>query len=648
MQINIEENSTLSQSDTKMSLFKRLFGPKAPAISRKPLPFKPIDLLAMLGISLFYALFAFHDLGNTTAPSTTYTIPYNTSIELSSADGTPIDSICWYLLDEQLLNFSLEVKNNSDTEWTYLQDLTMEHDVFGWSTFVLPNPEDTVRITNTSLIPFNGEFVLQDDIGNVQSSLDIDYIPHDATLGEIVLLDSEGNILLSADTNKYPALFDETDTFPKNINHLSGCYFDEIYYTATAYQFMHGLPAYEYTHPPFGKILITLGVSIFGATPFGFRIMGTLLGVLMLPFIYLLGRNITQNRGLGAFVCFLFAFDFMHFVQTRITTIDVFITFFVILMYYFMEQYVHLSFYDASLQKTWLPLGACGIAFGFGIASKWTGFYAGAGLAILFFSHLFIRYREYRYALLTPEGVTNGIAHHYIIHTFKKHSLKTIAFCMVFFVAIPFTIYLLSYLPFVDFPDVNAGLFERMINNQKFMFSFHSTLESTHYYSSKWYEWPTMVRPMLYYAKSTGLIIRQGISAFGNPLVWWAGIPAFIYMLYLSLVKKKKEAAFLCVAYLAQYLPWIFITRYTFIYHYFPSIPFVALMIGYSFLQLKDKALSKKILDEKSFYCLLIIYAAAAFGLFQMFLPVLSGQEITTEYVATYLRWCKDWVLVLP
>lgn len=92
----------------------------------------------------------------------------------------------------------------------------------------------------------------------------------------------------------------------------------------------------------------------------------------------------TRNTPAAALACFLFAFDFMHFTQTRIATIDVYITFFVIAMYYFMYYYCSMSFYDTPLYKTFVPLGLCGICMGLGIASKWTGIYAGCGLALLF------------------------------------------------------------------------------------------------------------------------------------------------------------------------------------------------------------------------------------------------------------------------
>ncbi len=39
-----------------------------------------------------------------------------------------------------------------------------------------------------------------------------------------------------------------------------------------------------------------------------------------------------------------------------------------------------------------------------------------------------------------------------------------------------------------------------MLTNQTSMFNYHSGLEATHPYSSSWYQWPTMVRPIWYYS----------------------------------------------------------------------------------------------------------------------------------------------------
>jgi len=363
-----------------------------------------------------------------------------------------------------------------------------------------------------------------------------------------------------------------------------------------------------------------------------------LFGILMLPFLYLFGKRITRSTPAAALSCFLFAFDFMHFTQTRIATIDVYITFFVILMYYFMYQYCTLSFYDRPLKQTWIPLGACGIIMGLGVACKWTGAYAGVGLALLFFGCLVQRYREYLYAASVPTGSTDGISHREILNRFRPYTQKTLLFCVVFFVAIPFVIYLLSYIPFKD--GSGNGLLVRMLENQSDMLSYHGDLDSTHPYASSWEKWPIMVRPVWYYAGTVSETLREGISAFGNPLVWWVGIPAFLYTLYLAIRKKEGTAAFLAVAYLAQYLPWIFVSRITFMYHYFPSVPFVVLMIVYSLHNILKK------LPGRRYLLCLGIYAVAAFCLFLLFYPVLSGQPVEAEFAKRYLKWFSTWVLI--
>ena len=98
--------------------------------------------------------------------------------------------------------------------------------------------------------------------------------------------------------------------------------------------------------------------------------------------------------------------------------------------------------------------------------------------------------------------------------------------------------------------------------------------------------------------------------------------------------------AFLIVGYLAQYLPWFFVTRITFIYHYFPSVIFVVLMITYSLMQLKKR------ISNRAFIVCLIVYSAALFGLFLLFYPVLSGQPVEVTFVEKWLRWFEGWILV--
>ncbi|HBA49265.1 MAG TPA: hypothetical protein DCZ91_16015 [Lachnospiraceae bacterium] len=581
----------------------------APRPSRKEIPLKKADFICMAVITSVYTCFALYDLGDRQAPVTAYDMTQGQSVEFEFSSASPV-SLSYYIAPWHDRKFTLEGKITPSDDWTSFGEITLNN-VFTWQTVSVDTGMPYLRLT------------LEDD---------------QASLLEFVFLDGEGNVLMPSLASAYGNLFDESDVYPEVSTYRNSMYFDEIYHGRTAYEFIHGLTSYENTHPPLGKILIALGVAIFGMNPFGWRIVGTLFGIAMVPMVYLFARKISGDTLASSFACVLFAFDFMHFTQTRIATIDVYITFFVILMYYFMYRYSQMSFYDTELKRTLIPLGACGVCMGLGIASKWTGVYAGCGLAVIFFAVLYRRYREYVYACKEPSGSTEGISHKSIQRLFAPCTKNTILFCLVFFVAVPAVIYLLSYIPFRDYSD--RGLISRLFYNQNTMFSYHSGLESTHDFSSPWYEWPTIKRPIWYYSRivtqtATGGL-REGISAFGNPAVWWAGIPASFYMVYLWLKKKDRTAAFLITGYMAQYLPWFFVTRITFIYHYFPSVVFIVLMITYGFSQWKKC---------RTRTAVMVLYCAAVIGLFLLFYPVLSGAPVDAAFVEKYLRWFPGWVL---
>ena len=452
---------------------------------------------------------------------------------------------------------------------------------------------------------------------------------------ELVLTDSEGQTITPINSQQYEALFDEQDEFEGRSSAMNGTYFDEIYHGRTAYEMINHLVCCENVHPPLGKEIIAIGVLLFGMNPFGWRFMGTLSGVLMIPVIYLFAKRFFKETWISVAAALLFAFDFMHFVQTRIATIDVFVTFFIMLAYYFMYCYLQTSFYEEKLSKTFVPLGLCGIAMGLSWACKWTGIYASIGLCILFFAQMLKRYLEYRHAVLHARGTKK-----YIYNNFKPLFWKTIGFCCIFFVAIPAAIYILSYIPFVDGTD--RSLLVKVIEAQKTMFSYHNALEADHPFGSTWYQWPIMYRPTWYYSGAIG-DLREGISAFGNPLVWWVGIPAAVYMLHLSVRRRDKKATFLLVGYLSQYAPWSLIKRVVFIYHYFPSVPFVVMMITYTMYRL---ASAKEGKWKKQVQTGIWLYVILAIGLFALFYPVLSGLPIHPEYAEKYLKWFDSWVLL--
>ena len=83
-------------------------------------------------------------------------------------------------------------------------------------------------------------------------------------------------------------------------------------------------------------------------TPFGWRFSGALFGVLMLPVLYIFLKRMFGGTAVPACGTAMFAFDFMHFTQTRIATIDTYAVFFILLMYLFMYLYICLLYTSPS------------------------------------------------------------------------------------------------------------------------------------------------------------------------------------------------------------------------------------------------------------------------------------------------------------
>ena len=213
-------------------------------------------------------------------------------------------------------------------------------------------------------------------------------------LGELAIYRKDGGLITAAELKcpDAPELFDEQELIPGRATYMNSMYFDEIYHGRTAYEFLRGIYPYETTHPPLGKEFIALSVAVFGMTPFGWRFIGAILGVLMLAIMYILLKNMFGKTVIATCATFLFGFDFMRYTQTRIATIDTYAVLFILLAYYFMYRYLTNAL-DTPLRKTIAPLALSGLFFGIGCASKWVVVYAGVGLAVIYVIRLVLYYR---------------------------------------------------------------------------------------------------------------------------------------------------------------------------------------------------------------------------------------------------------------
>ena len=536
-----------------------------------------LDAGLMALITLLYALLAFTHLGDRDAPQSFVNLEGRTAEITLALDSGEASHLMLYT-GVGMGSYEIEYTTDGSNSYALATVQQSHSDVLKWHDVDIDYyiTGGTIRVTGK---------------GNVW-------------LGELVALREDGERIPVLRASE-PALTDEQALCPVKQDFLNSSYFDEIYHARTAWEHLHGVYPYEITHPPLGKLIIGLGISLFGMTPFGWRFSGTLFGVLMLPILYVFAKKLFGGRTVPTACTLLMATDFMHFVQTRIATIDTYAVFFILLMYLFMYLFVS----GGRLRD----LALCGLFFGLGAASKWTCLYAGAGLALI-------------WAIWVVESVRKGTLE---LRGFVKNAL----FCILFFVLVPALIYYLSYLPYgiaqgkTDL--LSADYLRIVLDNQKYMFNYHSQLVATHPYSSHWYQWLLDIRPILYYLDYLPDGRHISFGAFVNPVLCWGGLLSLFVLLYLLLVRRERRAGFLLLGYLAQLLPWVLVPRLTFAYHYFPCTPFLALSLGECFqvLRLDSRRGCRAVAG-------LVLLSALVFALFY---PNLAGFPVAANGLRSWL-----------
>jgi predicted membrane-bound dolichyl-phosphate-mannose-protein mannosyltransferase len=389
--------------------------------------------------------------------------------------------------------------------------------------------------------------------------------------------------------------------------------FDEVYYAKTALDYLHKIAPTLSENPHLSTFIIAAGIAMFGETPFGWRIMPLLCGILVLIIVYLFALQLFRQRKIALVAAFLLMFDFMHFSINRYALIEPEVTLFICLEYYFLYQYIlannALDFKCATRNILYV-----GICLGLGLACKWTALFT-----------------------LIPIGIVILLC---VIRKAKLLNLPILFTYALSTMLIPSLIYILSFVPYSIITQ-QASLFELFINAQKLMLWFHSKgIKELHsmLQGSQWWSWPLIMNPMNIYSLTPVPHQVISITLMGNPLIWWLGIPAIILIAIYAIKQRQTNYLFIALLVAAQLLPFIFISRISYIYYFYSVTPLWILSIAAS-IQVLLKSSTKKL------NILIYIYLAAVIGLFIMFYPVLAGVEIDSNYILKYLSWYPSWHL---
>jgi dolichyl-phosphate-mannose-protein mannosyltransferase len=568
-----------------------------------------------------------------------------------------------------IIFFSIAIVNLGSNQvpvngWQTTQDQTIQVDlgktVYVSQVYLLvkngsANVQVSTDLQNSSLIgPIKIEYPVYYVWKNTTIDADTRYVRLDfqqanVEITELAILDQNNQKLpITTVTSEnfsdptLPKLIDEQNLVTLPQTYMSETMFDEIYFVRTAEQYLNLQLPYEWTHPPLGKIILATGIAAFGFNPFGWRIMGVIFAMLLIPLMYLLGKKLFESWIGGFTAAFLLTFDFMHFTMARMATVDTFVVFFSV-----ASQLFFLIYLKGVLKNGWktsvVPLFFAILFFAFGFSTKWLVLYGFIGqLAIL----AFIRLKEVK----GLKGKLSGK-----IYAFFDQPYSYI----VEFLLIAIGIYFLTYLP-----DMLAGRsFLDVIGLQGSMYAYHSGLIATHPFSSAWWAWPLMSKPVWLYVSYLPNNMKSTITLMGNPAVWWVGfasviaitglflrqtVPAIVkhaLSRLLSVLRGTKKInnfpalkidfplAFIVVLFFFQWVPYVFISRIVFIYHFYVSVPFLCLGSAYFI---------NKYWSNKWGKVAAIIFFTIVVAVFALFYSVISGAPASSSSIDG-LKWFGGW-----
>ncbi len=571
------------------------------------------DLLTIAVLSILFFSLAVWNLGLTQTPITTWQTTENEAFHIVLWEPASVGTV-YFLVKNGAAN--VQIYTGSPGNWSENRSFAIPTSYYSWS---------------------------EVDINSLTRYVRFDFEQGSIEVAEMALLSQDNQRIAIAAINSENTsdpnlshLIDEQDLVQLPPTYLGETIFDEVYFVRTAENYLRLQHPYEWTHPPLGKLIIASGISIFGYNPFGWRIMGVIFATLMIPLIYILGKKLFETW-IGAFAsAFLLTFDFMHFTLARMATVDTYVVFFTL-----ASQLFFLIYLKDVLKKGWKspvqPLLLAILFFVLGFSTKWLVLYGFAGqLAIL----AALRLKD---VSKLKKGLSDKI------YAFTDHPFSV----LLGFLLVAVLVYFLTYIP-----DMLVGRSVLdVLELQGGMFNYHAALTATHPYSSSWWTWPFMLKPVWLYVSYLPLSMKSTIALLGNPAVWWVGFASIIFVaeravqgeeLARALRKKITKmpqtiesasrgkdlaAIFITAFFFFQWIPYALISRVTFLYHFYVSVPFLCLASAY-FLS--------KYWSTKWGKVVAVAYFASVVVMFGLFYSVISGMPASNSWIDS-LKWLKGW-----
>jgi dolichyl-phosphate-mannose-protein mannosyltransferase len=369
--------------------------------------------------------------------------------------------------------------------------------------------------------------------------------------------------------------------------------FDEAYYEkfAGAY-FTHKF--YFDVHPPLGNLMyaglarvLHIAPAIL-ATPSpapALRVLPAAFGALAVPLVYIILTQLGVGRRIATLGASAILLDNALLAASRFILLDTFLIGFGL-----AAIACYLASRDRTAGTRFSLLAASALLAGCALSIKWTGSSALAIILTAWFVAC-IRSRVGVQRFITEGFILVAIPAIVYCTSYAIHfSLLTRAGPGNTFMSARFQSQLVGSLNYD--PSVRISYLAKMGDVHHAIRYGNGGLENaTHPAASPWYTWPIMKHPFgLWEDLNSPPGTKTMVILLGNPVVWWGGMVAVLLgAVMIALRRWRSEGYAYAVVFLAggvaiNYLPFIFIHRLVYIYHYLFALVFVAalgsVMIG--------------------------------------------------------------------
>jgi dolichyl-phosphate-mannose-protein mannosyltransferase len=422
-------------------------------------------------------------------------------------------------------------------------------------------------------------------------------------------------------------------------------------------------------HPPLGKWIIGLGMMVLGPdSGWGWRITTAVLGTAAVLLLMLIAKRLTRSTTFAVVAGLLMAVDGLAIAMSRVALLDTPLTFFVLLGVLFVVVDRERTMtriaetvaarYTGDEPPMWGPvlwnrpwIVAAGAALGAATAVKWSGVWVLAALGVYLVVTDALARRRAGVQLWPTDAVRQGVA------TF------------VLLVPAAVAVYVASWAGWLITDDgygrhaadaaPATGLWEwvplplqSLWLHHVTMYNSASGIVSHHSYGSPAWQWPLLLRPtgMYYHHDANGADgctwtngCSEVISSIPNPLVWYAGVAAVLYLAYRFVVARDWRHALVLTGVAATYVPWLFFPERTvFQFYTVLTLPFILLALTFA-LQAVAGPVSADAYRRHTGQRLVIVFLGVALALSAFWYPVISAMSVPYDFWRLH-NWMTGWI----